>query len=365
MRLALEHVSARQLFVLVLLLQNGSQLFRRPWATGIENLFIIMAGALLSQLLLVLLWWLLAKDGGNTGLFPWVVRKCGRKISFAVFAVLAIYFVFTAFSDVIYMADSVKIWVLSSTPSWIVLFLLLVLSAHAASASFGAAINVIKVSLLPFAIGLLMIVIMIVSDWDMEKLLPVWDRYNDHRSFAEGIIRSFSAFASYEVLLYAFPLLDKKKSKAGLVAVSLGNGVSAIMYAAVSVVSSLLYTSAQMDGVPVPILFALKQLETNVIQSFDVFFSCLWIFVSIARVILCLFAAAKALDHLLGNSRNKHGYWAWGAAACCFAVGCFIPNHYTIISILDYRTFLSLAFLAAAVLFVWMLSRFKREQGGP
>ncbi|MHA6483727.1 GerAB/ArcD/ProY family transporter [Paenibacillus sp. strain BS8-2] len=353
-------VSSRQLFAIVFILQNGYQWFRKPWANGIENLIITFIGALLAQLFLYILWLLLVKNTRITSFYGWISANCGNIFSKMIFIAIALFAAYPVCIDTNYMLDLINIWVLTSTPTSALALCALSIFWYAAASKLQDILNVLMMCLIPAFISFGFFLYFICMDWDINALLPIWDRFNEQRSFLEGVFRSFAAFSAYLFLFYVLPLVDKSQTKQSLIMVSAANWTSFLFYCSVSILTSLQYTANQMEIVPNPILFALKQLETGAFQSIDLLFGVMWIFVGSIRIILFWYMASKALDEMTGKPKNKQAWWAGLLAVLCFCVVIFVKDHFVIVALLDASIYLTVFGLLTVAVFIWLMESRKR-----
>ncbi|NIK26070.1 GerAB/ArcD/ProY family transporter [Paenibacillus lupini] len=333
-----EHITPRQLFVIVFVLQLGIQMFMLPygksWSTGLENMLIILSAALVSQLLLVLLW-VFGARGYRMNLYTWLTSRLSRVVSVTILFLLAIYFACSALVDTLYLTNTVRIWVLSTTPSFVLLVVFIAIGAYGAGSSLQSIANISQTVIFAIAIIGVLLIILIMREWDLKMILPIW-HVGEHNVISVWL-RCCSAFTAFELLLYAFPLLNKNDRRKGLIAVTWANWLSALLYLMGTAVSFLLYTTEQMHSITNPLFFAMKKLHNGLIQGIDMIAICLWILVLLIRTMMCLFMAAKAIDHLSRQEQHKHELWSWIVAGCCLIPGYFVTKHEWIDQLVGYR----------------------------
>lgn len=326
-------------------------------------MLFILSAALVSQLLLVWLWAFGAR-GYRINLYTWLTSALGRWISAAILCLFAVYFACSALIDTLYLSNTMNVWVLSSTPSFILLVLFAAIGAYGAGSSLQSIANVGQTTIFAIAILGVLLFILIVKEWDLKMLLPIWHVGQHH--VIKAWLRCCCAFTAFELLLYAFPLLDKKDRRKGLIAVTWANGLSALLYAMGAAGSFLVYTTEQMHSITSPLFFVMKKLHSGLIQGVDMFVICLWILIMMFRTIMCLFMAAKAIDHLSGQEKHKHELWGWIIAGCCMVVGYFVTKHEWIERLVNYRlysTFIFMGLMAVVFYIAYKRNSTARDTG--
>lgn len=360
-----ESISARQLFYLVLLMQIGTRVLSLPYDeaqyAGSQGWMAVLLGGLIAQANIVFLWWL-GKRHPDQNLFQYVHSLTGKPIGFLFTVVYALYFTLSALVVSVIYIEILNRWVLPQTPWSVLLLLFFVICGYAAMSSLRVLTSISHSLIYIVIAGYILVLFSGVKEGDIRNVMPLFN--GGGSSFAQGIMIGWSACLGYDLLLYVFPFVKSPNPKKILGAMTWANGLTTLFYLTVVFICSLNFTPEQTSRVPEPIVFIMKQIKWETVQSLDIVFITLWLTVIAATVFVYLHLAAKAVCHVGGIPKGNSVVWVWICTGICFAIGLWLPDRKTIEEVTSqpYNIY-SLICVVAIPLLLLTVSKFSSREG--
>lgn len=329
-----ESISYRQLLFLVLFMQVGTRVLSLPYAeaksAGTLGWAAVLLGGLAAQMGIVLIW-LLGKKHSTQNLFQYCHSLAGKLTGGVLTLLFAMYYVYSALIVTIIYMEIVNRWVLPQTPWWMLLLLFFLLCGYAATSSLRVLSFISYTLIYILCAGYVLIIYSGIKDMDFRNMLPLF--HGAGSSFAYGVFQGFSACLGYDVLLYAFPFVKSSSPNKLLGTMTLANGLTTLIYVTVVIICTLNFTSEQMSLIPEPIVFIIKQIEWDVVQSLDIIFITLWWMIISATVYVYLYLAAKGISYIGRPAGGSHVRWVWICTGFCFVMGCWMSKQSVISSL--------------------------------
>ncbi|RUS46936.1 GerAB/ArcD/ProY family transporter [Cohnella sp. AR92] len=360
-----QSITARQLFALVLMTQLGTEVLSLPHVeSGIaaqDSWLAVLLSGLAGQLGILVLW-RLGSRYPERNYFSYTASIVGIPAKSLINLLYGSYYVFSGLLLGLQYSDILNRWLFIYTPRWIILLLILIVCGFAATASLRQLANVVQTFILFPILGFLLILFSGVYGYDATNLLPVLS--NGWSPVLRGAYAAFSAYVGYEVLLYAYPYVDGKGGAPRiLLTMTLANGCTTAFYVIVCLICSTMFSTRQLNVIPEPIVFILKNYRVQVLQSIDTLFLIFYLSVVTATLIVYYFLAAKAYMNLRNQGLGRQGAWVWGSVAICFVFGLFIRKRGLILEIASIQDRMSVFFVVAVPFLLLIVAGIRRYGG--
>ncbi|OCT15990.1 hypothetical protein A8709_10245 [Paenibacillus pectinilyticus] len=319
-----ESITNKQLFFLVLLAQIGSRVLTLPYAeveyAGTNGWLAVLLGGCVAQICIFIIW-MLGNQYPSQHIYQYLKTSVGKLLGGTLTIVFGLYFMYSALIVSLRYVEMLDRWVLLQTPWWVILLMFFIASGYAAMSSLRVLSFISKTVFIILVLGCVLIIFSGLKQADIRYVLPLW--HGGGTSFAYGVFQGFLACLAFDILLYAYPFVQKGKGKI-LKATTYANVLSTVMYALVVLICSLNFTPEQMSRVPEPIIFILKQYNWEVIQSIDIIFIIFWFVIVATTVYVYLFLTSKAINHIGEKEGKNHVLWVWISTGICFTLACWI-----------------------------------------
>lgn len=214
---------------------------------------------------------------------------------FIVYAILFESVVVRLFSEI------TKIYLLPTTPIWVILFLLM--SGVVYIISQGIVV-IARINELLFFILLptLLLLIFPLTVADTSNIFPIGEA--GFYGIGRGALSTAFAFAGPEVLLVMYYLVDKKDRvlKAGCIAV----GITTMTYFMLVISGILVFGADVIKYLTWPVLTMLKVAPVPVAERMEFFFLSLWLGLGVRPAVNLGFAASYSLAALLRIDSEKY-----------------------------------------------------------
>ncbi|SFT05485.1 GerAB/ArcD/ProY family transporter [Paenibacillus sp. BC26] len=350
-------ITGRQLFSLVVMAQLGTEVLSLPHVgsgvSGHDTWLSVLLSGLAAQVGIMLIWWLGSRYPSRN-FFAYVPLIVGKPIGFCVNLVYGCYYAISGLLVTLLYTDILKRWLFIITPTWIILLLLLFVSGYAATSTLKK-LAFLSQSFMFFAyVSFLLIVFSAIYGIDLKNLLPVL-----HRGWypvMKGAYTAFSAYVGYDLLLYAYPYVQTKSKKKLLLAMTMANAFTLIFYVAVCLICSMSFSVKQLNLIPEPLVFILKNYRLEILQSIDILFLIFYVCVISSTVYVYFFMAAKAFLHLRSQGLGKQHVWVWAIISLCFIGGFFMTKRMDILSLSSVQDRLSIILIVLLPVVLLMIS---------
>lgn len=195
-------------------------------------------------------------------------------------------------------ADVVKLYLLSKTPTELIILSLLLVSAYAVNHGINAVLRVMQVFFPLLIIPLLFLCLMAVPLTDFNEILPFLE--NGVVPVFTGVISSFKSYAGFSVIVFFLPFLQEPQKATP--ACLLGVGIVVALYLIMFLLSLVAFGPVELAHILYPISDLVRMIEVpgTFIERFDIIILSLWILAAFNIVTGLYFAICYILSGLLG-----------------------------------------------------------------
>ncbi|WP_391575147.1 GerAB/ArcD/ProY family transporter [Cohnella sp.] len=298
-----EKITPGQLMVLIIQTQFGVGVLFLPSTVEAKALndawlAVILGGVVAAALLLVI--WALARRFPGMFFFEYLPLLTGKPLGKIINVAYSVMFIAECGLILAQFADVVRDWIFSSTPTWMILGLILAISVYMAVENLRF---ITRFLVLTFILIFVLILIALYAYREAEWLYALPIGKTGFLNILEGSALSMNSFYGFEILLFAFPFVQgssKSVLKAGMYA----NLFSTVVYAFLVFTCVLVFTPLELKLIPQPILYMVKALSFTVFERADLYFLAIWTVVVLTTIMAYLYMAAKSVSSLFGKSRH-------------------------------------------------------------
>ncbi|OAS17323.1 GerAB/ArcD/ProY family transporter [Paenibacillus oryzisoli] len=352
-----ETITRRQLISLVIMVQLGIEVLSLPHveagSAGHDTWLAVLLAALASQAGITLLWWLGSRYP-KLNFYAYIPLIVGKPIGASINLLLGCYYAFSGLLLTLLYSDILKRWLFLLTPRWVLILMLLLVCGYAATSTLRQLANISQTFMIFAYISFLLIVFSGIYGLDARNLLPVL--LNGWYPLLKGAYSAFSSYVGYELLLYAYPYVQSDSKKKVLLSMTLANAATAVFYIAVCLICSMKFNLKQLEVIPEPIIFILKNYRVDILQSIDILFLIFYVCIVSATIYTYFFMAAKAFLHLRGRGLGKQYFWVWMTVALCLLGGFFLTKRNDILQIGTIQDIMSIALVVALPVVLLIIS---------
>lgn len=217
----------------------------------------------------------------------------GRYAGFCINIVLVIYLVIATAINLRYFVITVSMWLLSSTPMWIITLLVLAPSVYIV---FKGLKNICRFSVIIFPIMFMAILLLIygVMKIRVTLLLPLGS--GGFAAVIKGVPSMAFSYMGFETLLFIFPYI-KDRHNAGKSAVIAVLAITAF-YVATSVVIIGIFGENYVKHLVYPLTSLARLVRFPIFERIDLYFYALWIpgmVLCINSYLFCTFDSIKKI----------------------------------------------------------------------
>lgn len=205
------------------------------------------------------------------------------------------------------LGESVKAFLLPTTPVEIIVILFILVCSYIAIYEIDI---IAKASFFIYPIIIefvLLIIIISIPKADFTSILPVFQ--SDIRDWALGIKETFLAFTGFEMLLFALPYVEEKDKtvKSSIIAIV----IIMVIYISLFLMTLTKFSIQQIERQVYPVLMLAKLIDLPgyFLQNLDGVFMAIWVLVIYATMAPAYFAAGKILSKIFNTKSHKHFIW--------------------------------------------------------
>ncbi|MCZ8517770.1 GerAB/ArcD/ProY family transporter [Paenibacillus filicis] len=363
----LEKISVKQLFCLVILTQVGVHVLTIPYEesrhSGYDSWMSVLIGGAIAQAAILIIYWL-GKRYADRSLPQYIFAIAGRQLGSVINVLFAAYCAESSLMVIVGYSDVISRWMLFKTPWLVITGIMYGIAAYIASSSLRSMTAITQTFMIMFAICFVIVFISGTGKGDWRHFLPVGT--HGIGPIMKDALPAFWAYAGYDLLLYVFPFVRYRKQKELLIAMSAANGFTTFFYVLISVIATYSFSESQLDSIPEPMVFILRQFKWPVVQSLDIVFMSVWLAVMLVTVYVYLFLSARYLAFALGKEVRNHPLLVWIVTIVCFTVGLWGSDRQWLFKFSVYHntaTAIAIA-LVPTILLVASLARGKAAAGG-
>lgn len=267
---------------------------------------VFLSGCLVQVIITIL--WLLAKRFPDQSLFQYSKLLTGKYIGTGINLIYIIYGVLVTALILMYSTKVIKTWMLTYTPKWILMMLLVLTAIYLAREHIDTISNIyVVVSLL--IVFLLIISFIVVGTYpvDFRYLFPVGAHFG--LSWLKGAREAYFSMLGFELMLILYHHFKDLGSKAILKSASMANWLVTIIYAIMMIVSTIVFSPTEIEIVPQPVLYFVKSLNLQIIERIDLVFLSLWIVNVVTSLTSYLFLSIEGTRYFFKELSKKKGTW--------------------------------------------------------
>ncbi|EFM12456.1 spore germination protein [Paenibacillus curdlanolyticus YK9] len=322
-----ETITGRQLISLVIMTQLGTEVLSLPHTeaeiAGHDTWLAVLLSGLAAQVGILLIWWLGSRYPLRNiyGYLPLIV---GKPIGAGVILLYGCYYAISGLVLILLYTDILKRWIFVLTPTWVIILMLLIVCGYAATSTLKRLAFLSQSFMFFVYISFLLIIFSGIYGLDAKNLLPILP--SGWSPVIKGIYPAFSSYVGYELLLYAYPYVKTKSKKNLLLAMTLANGFTIVFYVAVCLICTMKFGLGQLNMIPEPIVFILKNYRVEVLQSIDILFLIYYASIISTTIYVYYFLAANAFLHLRSQGLGKQHRWVWTIVGLGFIGSFFVTK---------------------------------------
>ncbi|PEJ51254.1 spore gernimation protein [Bacillus sp. AFS002410] len=353
----LKKISLNQLVCLVILTQIGVHALSIPYSesrrSGYDSWMSILLGGVFAQLVIIMIYQL-GKRYPNQSLQQYIVSIIGKPLGILVNILFAAYCAESTLMVIVSYADVMNRWVLFETPWFVLIGLSVFIVAFVAASSLRSIATLTQSFTGMFFVCLVIICISGYGKGDWRHFFPI----GTHGIVAilKDSVPSLWAYAGYDLLLYAFPFVACRKKSQILLAMSVANGITTLIYFVISVIVTYNFSENQLNLISEPMVFILRKFRWPVVQSLDIVFMTIWLSVTTITAFVYLFLSARYLAFVGRKENHRHVLIVWLIASVVFGIGSFFADRQSLFSFIDFHNKTTFLFTSALPVFLLIVS---------
>ncbi|MBT2668510.1 GerAB/ArcD/ProY family transporter [Bacillus sp. ISL-4] len=317
---------------------------------------VLLSGFMIQ--LIVLLMWLLCKRFPHLTLFDFSKLILGKTLG-NIINFLYIVYLLTIVSYVFIVIDDIFVrWIFPETPKMVLLIMGLVLLFYGC---IGTIRNMVSLFSFLFIFILFLFFITLLtfqnSAFDFRYLFPIGS--SGIWKILKGTKDAFPSFTGYETLLIYFAFIKQPKNFSAIKGASFAIFFVTILYTYIVIITTMMFSPAEIKIVPEPVLYMLRTINMHVLQRLDLIFLSIWGVVVSTSILSYAYLGSMGISKLL---RMKHKLAVILSSAVVFFVSITCHLYLEIITFRKWIEILNLTFgiLIPAILLLIAII-FKRE----
>jgi spore germination protein (amino acid permease) len=251
---------------------------------------VLIAGFAI-QILLFIYWNLLKKYPQHT-LSDITIRLFGAFVGKAINLIYYAFFILIACYAATLYVDLVHTWMLTFTPSWVLLLLIIGTSLYLALENLHVIARFFVLTSVLFGVLLVLSLFNFSHDMHPSNLLPIGQ--SGVVQIFKGSEKTFFSMLGFEVILYFYSQVQPNSKKLFGV-VSLANGFVTFFYAYFVFICLIGFSPKTLEQINEPILYIFKGLTYQVFDRLDLIFLTIWFIPMTATIVSYLAVAGKSL----------------------------------------------------------------------
>lgn len=293
------NLTSMQLMLFIVQTQIGVGVLGLPFSVfsiskGDAWISVLLAGIVVQ--LFITIFWVLGRRFPAKSLFQYSMQLVGKaggtfiNISYVVYGLLVTSLI------MMYSTAIIKTWVLTLTPKWIIMLLLMGTAVYLGRELLSDICNVyVVVSGLIFFLILISIVVLIIYPVDWRYLLPIG--HSGGTNILKGIKEAYFSMLGFELILFLFPYFQHNGERSVLFSASMANLFVTLLYAFLTIVSLVTFSPEEIVIIPQPVLYYVKSLYLQIVERIDLVFVSLWVVSVITSLTSYLFLSTEGVAH--------------------------------------------------------------------
>ncbi|MED3469989.1 GerAB/ArcD/ProY family transporter, partial [Bacillus thuringiensis] len=250
-------ISSSQLFFFILQSQVGISILSMPYATfriakTDSWLVVILSGFVVQVFILII--WILGTKFPNCTVFEIQEKIVGKTIGKVITGAYIVYFLLATSQFLSVFSNIIKLWLLPTTPSWLLILLMLGFSIYMVKENLQILSRFFVLTAMLFVLFLLLILYSF-KEANILYILPIGKMGIE--SVLKGMWQEVPAFLGFEMLLILFPYV-KTSNITKLKVTTYANICTTCFYTLLTVACLLFFSPEEMEFIPQPVLYATK-----------------------------------------------------------------------------------------------------------
>lgn len=325
-------------------------------ARGGAWISVIVAGVLAQIILLI--HWSLCKRHPHQTLYGIFIHLSGRWIGTAMTVIYIVFFLLICEVIVLHYTDIISRWILTETPRWIIMLLLVATSVYLGRENTRviSRFNVVNTFILVVVTIWLSIG---YFDADFRYTFPI-----DEAGWANIFLASHQAFTAmigFEIVLILFPFVAGT-SREILKAASLGNWIAVAFYTFLTFTCLVVFAPQEIVLIPEPVIFMTRAFTLRVVERVDLIFLSAWVVYVLTSFVTYIHLISIGVQELWGDRGHVRGKSASFVGLAAFIPAVFISNPGTI-KMLDKMISITGYLMLVGIPLLYLLLSKLRERG--
>lgn len=291
------NLTSIQLILFIIQTQIGVGVLGLPFSVfsiskGDAWISVLLAGIVVQ--ILITFFWLLGRRFPAKSLFQYSIQLAGKAGGTFINVSYVLYGLLVTSLILMYSTAIIKTWVLTLTPKWIIMFLLMGTAIYLGKELLRDICNVyVVVSGLIFFLIMISIVVLIMYPVDWRYLLPIG--HSGGINILKGIKEAYFSMLGFELLLFLFPYFQHNGERSVLFSASIANLSVTLIYTFLTIVSLVTFSPEELVIIPQPVLYYVKSLYLQIVERVDLVFVSLWVVSVITSITSYLFLSTEGI----------------------------------------------------------------------
>lgn len=308
---------------------------------------VLIAGFAI-QLLLFIYWNLLKKFPQLT-LSDITIRLFGAFVGKAINLIYYAFFILIACYAATLYVELVHTWMLTFTPSWVLLLLIIGTSLYLALENLHVIGRFFVLTSVLFGVLLLLSIFNFSNDLHPSNLLPIGQ--SGVTQIFKGSEKTFFSMLGFEVLLYFFSQVQPN-SKRLFGVISFANWFVTLFYAYFVLICLIGFSPKVLAQINEPVLYIFKGLTYQVFDRLDLIFLTIWIIPMTATIVSYLVLAGKSLT----ANRNSYRKLVWFNGLLVLLISWYLTNLENLDAFSKWLEYGYLIMITVVPLLLWLVS---------
>jgi spore germination protein (amino acid permease) len=318
----------------------------------------VLIGGFVVQLA-ILVMWALCRRFPNLTMYEYLPKIFGKWIGgFFNFAYI-IFFILIATLVLVLFESLINKWILSLTPRWATLSLIVITSVYLVIESLRTITRFYVIA----SVLIVLIVLIALNAFTIANftyMFPITEE--GWGKIFLGSNKVIVSLLGFELLLVVYPYVEGK-ADGKLKAASAGNALTTLLYSLLVLISLLVFSPMELAMIPEPIPYMLKAFSYRVVERLDLLFLSIWIVVVATSYMNYLFLASHGFGHYF--HRGKHRMAVYYTAIISYILALIPQNPDDIKLLTQIVSWASYAFVyGLPVLFLLISLVFRKREKG-
>ncbi|MFF2876135.1 GerAB/ArcD/ProY family transporter [Gottfriedia sp. NPDC057991] len=358
----LKKITLNQLVCLLVMNQVGAYVLSVAYVgskhSGSDSWIVILLDGLFVQMMIFIIY-LLAKRYPDQSLPQYIFLIVGKPLGSLFNLLFGLYFMFVSLMVVVSYSDILSRWVLIETPWFVLVGMILLISAYAATTPLRSIATTTQVIAGLFLVCVVIIFISGFGKGEWDYFLPIGR--HGIQGIMEDAYQVLWAFAGYELLFHLFPYVKRKKESHILVAATLTNAITTSFYLMIILIVNYNFSEKKLATVSEPIVYILRKFSWAIVQSLDIVFMTIWLAVIVSTVYLNLYMSARHLSFLRKKEIPKYRLFVWIATIVSFTGGVLVDDRQILFKLTTIQNRNSAIFIVIVPILLFIISSIRKR----